>query len=104
MQRAWIQKEETSSTNAYLENMMLASVIYTKEDGDIATIYIPNFFIQTPIYRRPGEDKIITKIKGVLVDMLVPVDPEKYGLSVVYEKVKNLLYLNVLKAIYGMIK
>ena len=50
---------------------MITSVIYTKEDSDVATIYIPNFFIQTPIDRKPGEEKIIMRINGLLFDMLV---------------------------------
>ena len=36
------------------------------------------------------------------MDMLVHMDPEKYGPNVVYEKVKNLIYLKVIKYIYGM--
>ena len=51
MQRAWIQKEETSSTTEYLEITMLTSVIDSKEDRDVATIDIPNLFIQTTIDR-----------------------------------------------------
>ena len=43
------------------------------------------------------------KIKGVLVDMLVHMYPEKYGPDVVYEKGKKVIYLEVLKAIYGII-
>ena len=50
---------------------MLAYVIDTKENRDVADIDIPNLFIQTPIDSKPREYKIIMKIKGVLVDMLV---------------------------------
>ena len=71
---------------------------------DIATIDIPNLFIQTPIYRKLGEDKIIMKIKGVLVNILVQMDPEKYGPNMVYKKGKAVLYIEVLKAIYGMLQ
>ena len=42
---------------------------------DVATIDIPNFFIQKPIDGKLGEDKKITKIKGALVNMLVHTDP-----------------------------
>ena len=63
---------------------MITSVIYAKEDKGVATIYIPNFSIQTLIDRKPVEDKIAAKIKGVLVDILVLMDLEKYGPNVVY--------------------
>ena len=104
VQRAWIQKEEIWITTSYMESIMLASVMDTKEDRDVATKDITNLFIQTPIYRKPGEEKIIMKIKGVLVNMLVQTDPEKYGPNVVYEKGKKVLYLDLFKAIYGMLQ
>ena len=50
------------------------------------SIYIPNFFTQTPIYEKPGEEKIIKKITGVLLNMLVHMATGKYGPNVVYEK------------------
>ena len=100
-QKEWMQKEETSSPTAYLESVMLTSVIDYKEDRYIVTVYIPNLFIQTPIDSKPGEDKIMIEIKGVLVDMLAQMDPEKYFPNVVYKKVNKVLYLDFLKAIYG---
>ena len=54
---------------------MLTSVIDTKEDRYVATIDIPNFLINTMIDRKPVEYKIITKIKEVLLDMLVQMNP-----------------------------
>ena len=44
------------------------------------------------------------KIKGVLVDMLVQMDPEKYGPNVFYERINNVLYIKLLKYIYGMLQ
>ena len=67
-------------------NIMLTSVIDSKEDRDITTIDIPNFFIQTPIFRKPVKEKIIMKTKGVLGGMLVHTDPEKYCPAVFYYK------------------
>ena len=44
------------------------------------------------------------KITGVLVDMLVQIAPEIYGSYVVYEHGKKVLYVEVLKALYGMLQ
>jgi hypothetical protein len=44
------------------------------------------------------------KITGVLVDMLVELNPELYGPYVVYEKTRKVLYVRVLRAIYGMLE
>ena len=56
---------------------MTKSWIYAKSYGDVATIDITNFFIWTHVDRKPVEENIIMKIKELLVDMLVQMDPEK---------------------------
>ena len=56
------------------------------------------------IDRKPGKDKIIIKIMGVMVNILVHMDPEKYGPNVFYEKLNKVLYIEVIKAIYGILK
>ena len=68
-------------------------MINSKEDGYVAAIYILNFFIQIPIDSKTGEEKIMVKIKGVTVDILVQMNPKKNGHNVVYEKGNKLLYL-----------
>ena len=52
-------------------------MIYSKEDRYVETIDTTNLFIQAPIDRKPVEGKIIIKINGLLVDMLVHLDPGK---------------------------
>ena len=76
-----------------MESVTLTYVIDPKEDQDLATIDVPNFFIQIPIDSKTGEEKIMVKIKGVTVDILVQMNPKKYGHNVVYEKGNKLLYL-----------
>ena len=83
---------------------MLTSVTYFKEERDLVTIDITNLFTQIPIYSKPREEKIIMKIKGVIVDMMVQMDPKKYGPNVFYENGKKVLYIEVLKATYGMLQ
>ena len=78
-------------------------MISDKENKDLSTIDIPNLFIQILMYRKPGEDKIIMKIRAILVDILVQMYRGKYDANVVYEKVKKLLYLDSLEAIYFML-
>ena len=50
-------KEETTSPTKIIDIPMVISVVDFKEDRDVTTIYIPNFFNQTPIYKKPGEEK-----------------------------------------------
>ena len=69
------------------------------------TADIPNAFLQTGI-DQSGE-KVIMKIKGVLVDMLVELDPVTFQ-DYVYEykkgkKAHKVIYVRMLKALYGML-
>jgi len=83
---------------------MLTAVINAKEERDIMTADIPNAFIQTKLPDiKAGEDRVILKITGVLVDLMVQMAPEVYGPKVVYEDGKKVLYLVVLRALYGML-
>jgi hypothetical protein len=66
---------------------------------------IPNAFIQAYLLKKePGEDRVVMKITGVLVNMLVNINPELYSPAVVLENRKKVLYVEVLKAIYGMLE
>jgi hypothetical protein len=84
---------------------MITGVIKAKEQRDVMMCDIPNTFIQALLPKKdPGEDRMVMKITGVLVDMLVDIYPKLYGPAVVLENRKKVLYLEVLKAIYGMLK
>jgi hypothetical protein len=51
-------------------------VIEAKEERDVMTCNIPNAFIQVYLPKKePGEDRVVMKITGVLVDMLVNINP-----------------------------
>jgi hypothetical protein len=80
-------------------------VIKAKEERDVMTCNIPNAFIQAYLPKKgPGEDRAVMKITGVLADMLVDINPESYGPAIVLENQKKVLYVEVLKAIYGMLE
>jgi hypothetical protein len=63
---------------------------------------VPNAF---PLTEVPLDgDRIIMKIRGLLVDMLVELAPRIYGPYIRYENGQKILYIRVFKAIYGMIQ
>ena len=69
------------------------------------TCDIPNAFIQAHLpKRKEGEDRVVMRITGPLVDMLVEINTELYGPAVVLENKKRVLYVEVLRAIYGMLE
>jgi hypothetical protein len=100
-----ILREDAASPTAALESIMITGVIEAKEERDVMTCDIQNTFIQALLPKKnPGEDRVVMKITGVLIDMLVDINPELYGPAVVLENRKKVLYVEVLKAIYGMLK
>jgi hypothetical protein len=69
---------------------LTTGVIKAKEERDVMTCSIPNAFIQAYLPKKePGEDRVVMKITGVLVDMLVNINPELYGPAVVLENQKK---------------
>ena len=90
-QRAYVSKEEAASPTAATESIMLTGVIDAKQGRDVITLDIPNAFVQTSIPQGKSDEKIIMKIRGALVDMLVEMSPETYKDHVIYENNKKVL-------------
>ena len=102
--REWLSREDSASPTAALESIMLTAVVDAKEERDVMTADVPNAFIQTEMPPlEDGEERVIMKITGVLVDLLVKLAPEVYGPYVVFENGQKVLYVWVLKALYGML-
>jgi hypothetical protein len=56
---------------------MLTAVIDATDERDVMTCDIPNAFIQALMPEgEPGGGRVMMKITGVLVDMLVKLNPE----------------------------
>ena len=102
--RQWLNKEDSASPTVSLESIMLLAIIDAKEGRDVMSADVPNAFIQTsmpPV--EEGQDRVTMKITGVLVDLLVQIAPETYGPYVVFENGRKVLYVQVLKALHGML-
>ena len=85
---------------------MLMAVVDAKEERDIMSNGVPNTFIQAHVPKgktKNGNKRIIMKITGRLVDVLISITPEVYSGYGVYENGENVLYIIVLRAIYGML-
>ena len=102
--REWITKEDSASPTATLEGILWTLTFDAHENRDVMSADVPNAFIQTEMPEiKQGEERVMMKITGVLVDMLIQLDPQLYGPHVVYEKGRKVLYVQVLRAIYGML-
>jgi hypothetical protein len=102
--REWMSREDSASPTVSLESIMLTATIGAKEGRNVMLANVPNAFIQTEMPKpKEGKEHVFMKITGVLVDLLVQMCPEVYGQYVVYEDGKKVLYVQVLRALYGML-
>jgi hypothetical protein len=99
--RAWHDREDTASPTVSTESLFITAAIDAHENRDVMTCNLPNAFCQTDM---PVDyERVIMKITGVLVDILVQMNPTTYKSFVVYEHGKRVIYVRVLKAIYGQL-
>ena len=76
----------------------MTATIDAKEEQDVMSTYLPNAFIQAeePKDKKKSE-RIIMKITGKLVNVLISIAPEIYGGYVVYKNRKKSYTLSCCK-------
>ena len=99
-QRLYILHEEATGPTAASEAIITTGVIDMKQKKDVMTLDIPNPLVQTEIAL--DRDTIIMKIRGNLVDILLKNVPGVYNKYVQYKGGQNILYIRVLKLLYGI--
>ena len=104
-QRSHVPKKEATSPTAGTDSVLITGVIDAKQGRDVMTLDVPNTFLQASI---PEEnEKVIVKIRGRLVDILIEIDHDKYSPSVHEtgkDKKDRILLANMKKALCGMLK
>ena len=102
VQREYVVRDKAASPTVISESVFITSCIDAKENRDVMTCDIPNAFVQTEIQNQEIGERIIMKIRGTLLEILVQMYPEKYSGYVVEEGGRKTLYVVMLKALYGM--
>jgi hypothetical protein len=98
-QKLYSNKEDASLPTVSIESVMLTSIIEASKKRDIATVDVPGAFLQADM------DEIVhMKITGTMVDILVKLQPSKYKKFVLMENEKNVLYVQLNKALYGTLQ
>lgn len=101
--REWLSREDSASPTAAHESVLLTGD--ANENRDVMISDVPNAFIQALMPKIEGSDeRVIMKITVVLVYMLIQLNPELYGPYVVYKNGCKVLYVQVLRALYGMLQ
>ncbi len=99
-QRGHIDKEESSLPTVATESVLLTSIVDAIEEHRTAIIDVPNAFIQT-VVKDKGK-RVIIRIRGMLVDILVKIAPEVYSLFVTTNRKGNKqILVECLNALYG---
>jgi hypothetical protein len=98
-QRSYMSKEEAASPTVMSESILLTATIEAEEHRDVMTVDIPNAFVQTDM-EVVGNERVMLKIRGPLVDILVLLDAEMYQNYVVFENNVKLIYVQVFIASY----
>ena len=98
-QREYITRAESSSPTVSTPALMATCLLDAIEGRFVATIDIPGAFLQATM-----DDEVYIKFENEMVDVLVGIDPERYGPCVCEYKGRKFLYARAIKAIYGCLK
>jgi hypothetical protein len=98
-QRETTAKEDASAPTVAIESVMLSATIDAMEGRDVATVDIPGAFMQADI-----DEVVHVKFEGEMAEMLVRLDPKLYRKYVRDERGKPVLYVELLKALYGTLR
>jgi hypothetical protein len=98
-QRAYTDKEEATSPTIATEAVFLTAVIAALEGRDVAVIDVPGAFMQTDL-----DELVHVRFTGTMVDMLLEIDYEMYSPYITYEGKNKVLYVELLKALYGTLR
>ncbi len=103
-QHDYITKKDVSSPNVTAKAVMLTCIINAQEYRDVAMIDILKAFVQTVVSKEDAEHHVTVHIRGPLVDVLVLIAPDVYGLFVSTTKTgQNVLIVECLNAVYGTV-
>ena len=98
-QRLHTPKDDASSPTVATESVLLSCVIDAKEGRDVATVDIPGAFMQGD-----QDETVHMRLEGTLAELLTKCDPKLYRKYVVTENNKPVLYVELIKALYGTLR
>ena len=97
-QRRWYSKEETTSPTMSNDSLMALPTLSAAEKRKIVTWDVEDAYLLADL-----DGFVLVKSVGQSVDVLCQVD-ESYKAFVTYKKGKKVLYLQLLKALYGCLR
>ena len=98
-QRAYIAREESTAPTVSTEAVFLTAVIDALENREVAVLDVPGAFMQADI-----DELVHVRFTGEMVSMLLNIDNDMYNEYVVIEKGEKVMYMELLKALYGTLR
>jgi hypothetical protein len=99
-QRDHIAKEEATAPTVSFDAIFIQGTIFAHENRDVAMCDIPGAFLQAN-----NPDYVLMRLDGILAKLMVSIAPNIYCKYVtVNAKGKPILYFQLEKALYGMMK
>jgi hypothetical protein len=97
-QRALYTKEQSASPTVSTDALMLSLMVDAKERREVATADVVGAYLLADM-----DEYVLLKLFGESVDIMCTVN-KKYKYFVVVERGKKVLYLQLLKALYGCVR
>jgi hypothetical protein len=99
-QRDHIAKEEATAPTVSADAILLQGTIFAHEHRDVATCNIPGAFLQAD-----NPDYVLMCLDSILTELMVSIAPNIYPKYItVNAKGKPVLYVQLEKALFGMMK
>ena len=98
-QRAYIPQEDARAPTVSTEAVFMTAVIDAMENRTVAVVDIPGAFMQADM--DPG---VYMHIDGAMAELLMEIDHDMYHPHMVMEKGKPVIYVELLKALYGTLR
>ena len=98
-QQAYIPQEDARAPTVSTEAVFMTAVIDVMENRSVAVVDIPGAFMQADM--DPG---VYMRIEGAMAELLMEIDYDMYQPHMVKEKGKPVIYVELLKALYGTLR
>ena len=95
-QRKYLKQDESvASPAASLESLIITLLVDAYEGRDVAVYDVPGAYLQASLSPKGSKERILMKLEGDFVDVMVKVNPE-HTKNMVYKRSKKVLYMKIL--------
>ena len=98
-QRSYINKEQSASPTVASESVFITAIIDALERRVVVVADIPGAFMHSDM-----DPEVYMRLDGLMAELLLEVDRAAYEPYLTYEKGQPVIYVEMLKALYGTLR